>query len=284
MKKEGYRESTIIGYTQLLQRLIKLRANLYEPETVKEVIAKQDSWCEGRKLNAVKAYTKFLKWLGGNWDPPKYRAEEKLPFIPLEQEIDALISGCSFRISCFLQLLKETAFRPGEAWRLKWVDIDFVTRAVTLNYPEKRSKPRQVRTSTKLVTMLSNLQRSQNPLSERIFNYASTPSLRRCFEKQRKRIAFKLGNHRILKITFKTFRHWKATTEYNKTKDILYVMQVLGHKNIKNTLRYTQLVNFEQDEFVCKVATTVKQASELIEGGFEYVCEIEGAKLFKKRK
>ena len=121
-------------------------------------------------------------------------------------------------------------------------------------------------------------------LAERIFNYASTPSLRRSFEKQRKRIAFKLGNHRILKITFKTFRHWKATTEYNKTKDILYVMQVLGHKNIKNTLRYTQLVNFAQDEYVCKVATTVKQASELIEVGYEYVCEIEGAKLFRKRK
>ena len=45
-----------------------------------------------------------------------------------------------------------------------------------------------------------------------------------------------------------------------------------------------QLVNFEQDEFVCKVATTVKQASELIEVGYEYVCEIEGAKLFRKRK
>jgi len=45
-----------------------------------------------------------------------------------------------------------------------------------------------------------------------------------------------------------------------------------------------QLVSFEQDEFVCKVATTVKQASELIEVGYEYVCEIEGAKLFRKRK
>ena len=61
-------------------------------------------------------------------------------------------------------------------------------------------------------------------------------------------------------------------------------MQVLGHKNIKNTLRYTQLVNFAQDEFVCKVASTAKQASELIEVGYEYVCEIEGTKLFRKRK
>jgi len=39
--------------------------------------------------------------------------------------------------------------------------------------------------------------------------------------------------------------------EYAKTKDILYVMKLLGHKNIKNTLIYTQLVNFERDEYVC---------------------------------
>ncbi len=61
-------------------------------------------------------------------------------------------------------------------------------------------------------------------------------------------------------------------------------MQILGHKNIKNTLRYTQLVHFEEDEHVCKAATTIRQASELIEVGYEYICEIDDVKLFRKRK
>jgi hypothetical protein len=61
-------------------------------------------------------------------------------------------------------------------------------------------------------------------------------------------------------------------------------MQVLGHKRIQNTLIYTQLVNFEDDDFVCKGATTVEDACKLVEAGFEYVCEIQGSKLFKKRK
>jgi len=48
--------------------------------------------------------------------------------------------------------------------------------------------------------------------------------------------------------------------EYHKTKDILYVMRLLGHKNIKNTLIYTQLIEFEEDDgFVCKVAKTFKR-------------------------
>jgi hypothetical protein len=61
-------------------------------------------------------------------------------------------------------------------------------------------------------------------------------------------------------------------------------MQLLGHKNIKNTLIYTQLIEFKEDEFVCKVAKTVQEASELIENGFEFVCAFDDARLFKKRK
>jgi hypothetical protein len=47
---------------------------------------------------------------------------------------------------------------------------------------------------------------------------------------------------------------------------------------------YTHLVQFESDEYVCKVAGTVKEAAALIERGFEYVTEIERLKLFRKRK
>jgi hypothetical protein len=62
-------------------------------------------------------------------------------------------------------------------------------------------------------------------------------------------------------------------------------MEVLGHRNIKNTLMYTQLVKGrEEDEYVCRVAKTIEQAAELIEAGFDYVCEINGVKLFRKRK
>jgi len=103
--------------------------------------------------------------------------------------------------------------------------------------------------------------------------------------KQRRKIANKLKNPRILRITFHTFRHWKAPMEYARTKDILHVMRLLGHKNIKNTLIYTQLINFKDDEFVCKAATTSQEAKQFIEAGFEYVCTAtDGIMLFRKRK
>ena len=62
-------------------------------------------------------------------------------------------------------------------------------------------------------------------------------------------------------------------------------MKLLGHRNIKNTLLYTQLIKSENDEdYVSKVARTIDEARKLVEVGFEYVCEIEDAKLFRKRK
>jgi hypothetical protein len=62
-------------------------------------------------------------------------------------------------------------------------------------------------------------------------------------------------------------------------------MKLLGHKSFRNTLIYTQLIEFEGDEqFVCKVAKTLQEASQLIENGFEYGCAMEDEKLFKKRK
>ncbi len=47
---------------------------------------------------------------------------------------------------------------------------------------------------------------------------------------------------------------------YHKTKDILHIMRLLGHKNIKNTMRYTQLVDFGEQDYLVKVAWTLEEA------------------------
>jgi hypothetical protein len=87
-----------------------------------------------------------------------------------------------------------------------------------------------------------------------------------------------------MRISFRTLRHFKATIEYHKTRDIVHVVSILGHRSTKNTLVYTHLVNFQSDEYVCKVAKTVSDATSLVENGFDYVTDIEGMKLFRKRK
>jgi integrase len=202
----------------------------------------------------------------------------KLPFIPTETELDQLIAGCSPRISTYLQLLKETGMRCGEASQLKWTDIDLVNRSVRIT-PEKGSNPRILPISNKLADILNAV--PKNTIT--VFGVISD-LMRRNFSKQRKQLVAKLKNSRLNQITFHTFRHWKATMEYYKTRDILHVNQILGHKSLINTMLYTQLISFKEDDFSARVAHSEEEACQLIESGFEFVCDYNGDKIFRKRK
>jgi len=277
MLKEAYSQSTIKTRTKILKRLTKLGADILNPESVKETIAKQQ-WSTGRKCIAVDAYTSFLQMQGLKWNPPIYHRIRKLPFIPTENEVDQLIGGCNKRMATFLQLLKETGVRCGEACQLQWIDLDSVGGSILVT-PEKGSNSRKIKISGKLNAMLNELPRS----SKLIFN-ANTDALRKSFQHQRRHTAHKLQTPRLMQISFHTFRHWKATMEYHKTRDILHVMQLLGHRNIKNTLLYTQLVEFKDDDFVARVAHSEEEACQLIEAGFEFVCDFGSHRIFRKRK
>ncbi|MEM1540698.1 MAG: site-specific integrase [Candidatus Bathyarchaeia archaeon] len=277
-EKRRILKKTIEVYGKRLFQLAK-SCNIFNPEEVKEFIAERETWNNTTKLLTVEVYKAFTNFFGTPFKAPRYQQQVKIPFIPLEQEIDALIAGCSRKIATILQLLKETGMRIGEARSLNWTDIDLDRGTIILNSPEKNSKPRMFKISARLVGMLNALPKTgEGPFKGSIVN------LYRDFEIQRRNIASKLQNPRIEKITFHTLRHWKATMEYAKTKDILYVMHILGHKNIKNTLIYTQLVNFENEEYHFATAATIEEAGKLIQAGFEYVCHHNDIMLFRKRK
>jgi len=170
--------------------------------------------------------------------------------------------------------------RPGEAWNLKWEDIDTYTKQVRIT-PEKGSNPRVLPLSNMALNLVSKQPRN----NEFLFKRGQYRHFSECFRKQRKKLAVNLGKPDINRIQLKTFRHYKGTMEYHKTKDILNVKIVLGHRNIKNTLVYTHLINFRNDEYVSKVAKNADEACELIEAGFEFVCSTPDELLiFKKRK
>ena len=285
MQKQGYAESTIRLHRTALKVLAERGADLLDPESVKEIIAKQ-KWSESRKRNVVNAYDSFLKYVGLTWEKPYCKTRtQKLPFIPTETELDALIAGSGKKLAAFLQLLKETAMRAGEAKHLRWTDIDFENHVIRLNEPEKGSNPRMWKVSQKLIAMLNALPRE----SQRVFGDGPINSLKTTFLKVRKRLAAKLQNPRLLSISFHTFRHWKATMLYHQTKDIYYVKQFLGHKEVRNTEIYINIERtlFEpsaSDEFIVKVASTPEEIKTLLEVGFDYVCQKDGLVFLRKRK
>ncbi len=174
--------------------------------------------------------------------------------------------------------------RCGEAKRLCWINIDFEKNIITLNDPEKRSNPRMWKVNQKLMDMLGAMPRD----SQRVFGDSSIFSTKSTFTKARKRLAAKLQNPRLLNISFHTFRHWKATMEYHKTKDPYYVKQFLGHKSIQNTELYINIEHtlFESgnDNFTVKVAEKPEDVKAWLEVGFEYVCQKDNLIFLRKAK
>lgn len=284
MRSQGYKESTVCGAVAALKGVAN-KADIFNSEAVKQYLAKA-ALSEGRKEKITDDLARFYKHENIAFDKPRYKRVETLPFIPHEQEIDDLIARLRKKKAAFLQTIKETAGRPGEVWQLKWIDIDDQNKTLRIT-PLKGSNPRQFRISDLLISMIAKVPRASTYVfhPDNVDTVNGLASFRTSYEKQRRKVATGLQNSRINQITFKTLRHWKATMEYHKTKDILHVMQMLGHKNIKNTLVYTHLVNIDSaDDWICKVASSPTEIQGLIEGGFEHVLTKEGLEYFRKRK
>jgi len=279
MKNNNYSDETISRYLKILNNFITHGINLDQPNDVLAHISTQ-KWTNGTKQRATNAIRLYYKTNNIQTELPKYKTEERIPFIPQEQELDQLISGTKHQLATFLQTLKETAARYGEALRLKWTDLDTENTTLTFNQPEKGSRPRTAKISNKLLIMLSALPHA----TPNIFQYKTKDSARKTFMRARKRIATNLGNPRILQIHFHTFRHWKATTLFHKTSNVLIVMKLLGHKNLNNTQRYIQLLPDLNDDYVSAEAHNIQEARKLIDDGYEYVQTIGDTHLYRKRK
>jgi len=108
---------------------------------------------------------------------------------------------------------------------------------ITLYAPEKGSNPRMWKVSAKL----NNIQNALPKKTELVFGTPNTRVMRSVFCGMRKGVAERLQNPRLLRISFHTFRHWKATSLYHQTSDILLVKEFLGHAKIENTALYIQI-------------------------------------------
>jgi integrase len=279
-KKRGLAESTIKQRVYRLKHLLREGANLTDPDSVSTILATH-SWSESNKRVFIVAYQSFARTFKLSWEKPKTRVERKLPFIPTEEEIDQLIAGCGKKTATFVQVLKDTAARTAEASKMQWTDIDEKSCTIRINNPVKGSFARIVKVPAKTIAMINNLPKTSNF----VFN-PNAQTTRNLFDKQRARIARMLQNPRLKQIHLHTLRHWKATMEFHRTLNIKLVQQMLGHKKLDTTDMYTQLMNFESDEWNVAHARNLEEESKLIEAGFEYVrySDKDQVAIYRKRK
>ncbi|NWG11178.1 site-specific integrase [Candidatus Bathyarchaeota archaeon] len=281
MKKQGYAESTIVATGKRLRNLSR-HCDLTSPESVRAFIA--DKQCSnGFKESLVEAYDVWCRFQGVQWSKPFYDRYDKLPKIPTEERINILISNASRRMALILSMMRDLGTRPIELTWLKLRDIDLENGIVNVT-SAKHCVGRALKLRAATLDMLKQyVIRKRLGLNNRLFPVKSA-SVSEAYRKLRNRLAEKLQDPTFKTIRLYDFRHFYATMTYHKTKDLLFVKAQLGHSDLRTTLRYTQLVNLGNEDYVCKAAKNVSEATQLIEQGFEFVCEVENAKLFRKRK
>jgi len=282
MKKNGYADTTIKATGKRLRHL-QNNCNLQDPEDVKGYIANKQC-SNAYKETLIETYDLLMKSINQKWQKPFYQRYDKLPKIPTEEKINMLISHARTKMALFLSMSKDLGTRPIELTWLKIKDINLENGVINIT-SAKHCVGRTLKLKPTTLDMLKQyINKKGLNLNDRLFP-TNSQSISENYRRLRNKLAKKLQEPTFKTIRLYDFRHFKATMEYHKTKDLLHVKQLLGHKDLRTTLRYTQLLdNLPNDEYHCKTATNVKEATNLIENGFEYIAEKDETMLFRKRK
>jgi len=213
----------------------------------------------------------YLKFVDGEWIKPTYRPEHKTVFIPSEKELYLATNTGHKESVVYSRFLYETGARANEAARLEWTDLDRERKKATVK-ASKNGSSRMLSISEDLMQLLFSLPKDRKT----VFLNHPKNSRSSAFHGRMIKLAQVHNNPRFLKIHLHTFRHCKALREYHKTRDILHVMGILGHKKIDTTAIYLRLYNQiykpqQPNQFVTKRPETEAEEDELIDSGWEFM-------------
>lgn len=227
MQNNGASQYTITNTDKVLSFLSR-HCNIQEPEQIKNFIAKHNV-SEGYKQLLCIAYNRYTKYAGIQWQMPKYHENAKSIKIPTKEKVEMLIARAKSPLSIKLQISAETGFRPVEILGLKTKDIDLEQRKL---HPTtaKNGAPKTGRMSLNLKDILAEcINKHQLKPNDKLFN--GTPeAYGNDYREMRNHLSDKLHDPTIRTIRLYDLRHYCATMEYAKTRDILHVKQQMGHK------------------------------------------------------
>ena len=150
------------------------------------------------------------------------------------------LTTCSFgdHLTPMVLLSLNTGLRQGELFNTTWENINFEKAIITVSGEiSKTGKTRHIPLNTLALEVILAW-RSQNPDSDIVFTSIKT---RTCFDNVRKAWANILKESKITKFRWHDMRHHFASKLVMAGVDLNTVRELLGHSDIKMTLRYAHL-------------------------------------------
>jgi len=226
------------------------------------------------------AYDKYCTVQQIIWKKPHYREQEQAPLIPTTDNVNAIIGSASRHYALIFTILKETGASGKELENVPRKDIDTEQGLIKITGCKGHASAtyRLKAGTAEMLRSYLHKNRSEHP-------FPNSERMGDVWRKTRRRTAQKLCKPDIDNILLRSLRNYSGAHLYHRTQDPIAVMRHLRHKKLETTMHYIRGITIGgEEEYTCKTATSIKEATDLIEHGFQYITEMDGIKLFRKRK
>ena len=178
-----------------------------------------------------------------------------------DEEIERLISNSDNYLKPIVIMALNSGMRKGEILNLKWDRVDLLNRVILIdNDKTKNGKSRKIPVNDTLYDALSDINKVRRINMPYVFYNADTL---KPYKDIKKGFGSALKKSHITDFRFHDLRHTFASLLVMKGVDLVTVRDLMGHKDIKMTLRYSHLSNSHLIEGV-KVLDSKKFTTNLL--------------------
>lgn len=172
--------------------------------------------------------------------------EKVAKYVPPCEDIDKVLAAASSEQWDYLIAIHDTMARMGEINQLKWDDVDFLNRTITLYTRKKKGgsrTPRKVPMTDRAYEMLKRRYPDRDPELPWVFwhKYTSSKTREKCKGpyKDRKRMMKSLCEKAEVKyFRFHALRHAGASMLEDANVSVGTIQRLLGHENRSTTEIY----------------------------------------------
>lgn len=255
LKLKAYSPSTIRTYLNEMSQMLNLLNDIPADQLRAEHLKRYLVFCFEKlqlkentlhsRMNALKFYyEQVLRREKLFWEIPRPKKQLLLPRFFNQDEITAILNAAdNIKHKTMLMLAYAAGLRVSEVVSIRTKDIDS-QRMCILIQQAKGKKDRMVRLSPVLLVMLREYWKKIKPGKEGYLfpgQYKDQPYSSRSLQLVLAAAKKKAG---ILKPgSIHALRHSFATHLLDKGTDVTMIMKLLGHNDIKTTLRYLHVTN-----------------------------------------
>ncbi len=255
LKLKAYSTSTIKTYLGEMMQLLSIIKTIPADELTAEHLKRYLVYCYEKleltentlhsRINALKYYyEQVLHREKFFWEIPRPKKQQLLPAFFNQNEIVAIVKSTeNLKHKLMLMLAYSSGLRVSEVVAMKTKNID-ESRMCILIEQAKGKKDRMVNLSPVLLVMLREYKNKYQPLPHGYLfpgQYKDEPYSTRSMQLVLSAAKEKAGI--IKKGSVHALRHSFATHLLDRGTDVTIIMKLMGHNDIKTTLRYLHVTN-----------------------------------------